>query len=323
MIVGAFDIGGTKTIVGLFSGKNIIDTITFSTDREHPDVHIRKCSEALSSLAHTYGISEKEVSGLGATVPGIASADGVLIHSAYPEWNGKNIRNLISCISGIENVCIENDVNACALAEGVFNNGLSFSNYLWITVSTGIGGAVVIDKRIYKGFSGGAGEIGHVKVEYENPLSCPSCGGMGCLEAHASGTAIGRMFMEEAGRDPELMMALQSRNMEADASSCASFAREGNASALRCFSKAADYLARGIGYAVNILNPEAVVIGGGVANSFDLMYNQILKGIDRYVHPNLLPVGIVRTKLGYMAGLMGAASLIITQNAQKGDCYDT
>ena len=323
MFIGAFDIGGTKTIVGLLTESRIIESTTFPTDRSNPESHIRKCVGVLSSLMDANNVGKDELAGIGVTVPGIASDDGTLLHSAYPEWNGVNIRDAIKRISGHANVEIENDVNACALAESIYVRDLPYSNYLWVTVSTGIGGALVLDKSLYKGSSGAAGEIGHVKVEYESLYQCPSCGGFGCLEAHASGSAIGRMLKEESEKHPSLYKELEERNLSADASSCALLAEEGNCYAIRCFDRAADYLARGLGYAVNILNPEAIVLGGGVANSLDLMYNQILQGIGKYVHPNLLPVEIVRTRLGYMAGLMGASSLIVSKLQLKEGCYDT
>ena len=125
------------------------------------------------------------------------------------------------------------------------------------------------------------------------------------------------MFSEAVDSDKNLSMKVEKMGLPLDAESCAILARKGEEAALSCFEKASDYLARGIGYAVNILNPDAVVLGGGVANSFDLMYNQILQGLEKYVHPNLLPVRMERTRLGYMAGMMGAASLIVSQSSLK------
>jgi glucokinase len=191
-------------------------------------------------------------------------------------------------------VFIENDVNACALAEMRFAHG--GSNFLWMTVSTGIGGAVVADGRLVRGAGFCAGEIGHVKVEFERPRLC-GCGQSGCLEAHASGTAIGRLA-RQAG-------------LEADAKQCEALALQGNPVALAVLAQAGRYIGRALAMTANVLNPQRVYIGGGVAHALGLLLPSIREEFERGVLPQCRNVEIEQTRLGYEAALFGAAAICL------------
>ena len=181
---------------------------------------------------------------------------------------------------GTDRVFIENDVNACALAEMRFAQG--GTNFVWITVSTGIGGAVVTDGRLVRGSECCAGEIGHIKVEFDQPRLC-GCGGYGCLEAHASGTAIGRLA-REAG-------------IEADAKRCEELASQGDPTARAVLAQAGRYIGRALAMTANVLNPKQVFIGGGVAHALGLLLPSIRDEFERGALPQCRHVVIGQTRL--------------------------
>ena len=309
MRVGAIDIGGTKTIVGVVeeSGQ-IITQRRFPTDTHHQAAHFRHCAEALRACINEAGTADR----LGVTMPGMVdSKSGRLINAAFAGWRNVDVRGQMSRETGIPFVQTDNDVNACAVAEMRFGHGSRYRDFIWMTVSTGVGGAVVTDGRLLRGAWNCAGEFGHIKVEFEHPALCP-CGGYGCLEAHGSGTAISRMTRDAARAEPSFAARLKENGLSEDAVGCAALAREGNATALEVYRRAAVYLGRGVAAAVNVLNPQAAVLGGGVSGSFDLLAPELLKTVNSNIIGDLIGVEVVKTALGYEAGLLGAAALALS-----------
>lgn len=309
-VFGALDIGGTKTIAGLVTADGqILCSEQFPTDRANCHAHLHFCRQVLDTILNRYGGTLR---GLGLTLPGIVDpSHSYLVHSAYPAWNGQPVTAMLQrAYPGIP-IMAENDVNACALAELHFGYGDRYSDFLWVTVSTGIGGAVVCSRKLITGGAGFAGELGHIKVEFDHPLRCPSCGGCGCLEAHASGTALNALFCKTVTAHPQLLEALGKLNAEPDAKGCALLAQRKDHYAMGCFEIIGTYLGRGLSAGINLLNPQAVILGGGVAKSLPFMYNSIQHMLQQCVHPNLLPVDVVETKIGYQAALLGAATLVM------------
>ena len=308
MRVGALDIGGTKTIVGIADeAGHIAAQRRFPTETGNLAAHLRRCAEALADCAGESG----PVSRLGVTMPGMVDFErGVLLNAAFAGWHNADIRAMLEKETGIGYIRVDNDVNACALAEQRLGHGRRLTDFIWMTVSTGVGGAVVADGRLVRGAWQCAGELGHVKVEYEHPERCP-CGGMGCLEAHGSGSAITRMTRAAAAADAAFAARLAQSDRPADAVGCAALARLGDETALNVYRRAARYLGRGIAAGVNILNPQAVILGGGVTGSFDLLLPELTETVNRDVVEALRGVEILKTALGYEAALLGAATLAL------------
>ena len=312
MILGALDIGGSKTLAGFVSEQGqVLASVWFPTGTGGCERHVRRCRAELERLAQNEGIALDGMIGVGVALPGVVDiARGALIKSAYPDWNGKPVAAMLrDAFDGLP-IAVENDVNACAMGEMRFGWKDHFSDFIWVTVSTGVGGAVVSGGEMLRGAWGAAGELGHIKVEYEHPASCPSCGEVGCLEAHASGLALGRNLERMRLEDPSFDQCLRERGLEACGEACALLAKEGEPHALAAFAETGRYLGRGLGAAVNLLNPEAVIFGGGVAMSLPFLRQAVERELARVVHPNLLPVQLVATKLGYYAALIGAAALL-------------
>ena len=245
----------------------------------------------------------------------IDSKRGELIHAPFARWHNIPVKKIFSHLFNHPNIVVSNDANACGLGEKYFGWGKIYDNYLWITISTGIGCAIVMNGVVIDGTTSVAGEVGHLKVEYNLPRLC-SCGQYGCLEAHASGTAISAIVNEYIRDDLEFRSQFESSGLPFNAIGCEQLAKKGSKQALEIFKGVADYLSRGISYCVNILNPQAVILGGGVAKAFDLLIPEVNKYLRQYSVPSALEqFEIHYTKLGYEAAVLGAvAGVMSSQN---------
>lgn len=311
VMVGAIDIGGTKTIVGLANqdGK-ILEQAKFESCTENWEVHFERCAQTLLELCGKYQTDASGLKGIGISLPGMTDSEkGILVYAPFSGWRDVPVARWFAHRLKQPAVYVENDVNACALGELKFGHGRSCRDFIWITVSTGIGGAIVADSRLITGGSHLAGEFGHLKVERMRPRRCP-CGQEGCLEAHASGTAIGKAFQEYLQTCPEAERLLNRHNYLADAYGCRMLAAEGDEGAAEIYRQAGEYLGIAIAQAVNLLNPAAVILGGGVSASMDLLEPEIRRTLAREaVHP-AGEAAIMYTALGYEAALVGAAALV-------------
>ncbi len=309
MSVAAFDIGGTKTIVALADADGtLVDKRQFPTDTRDCLTHLDTCCEIFRAMLAENGCPLNRVEGLGVNLPGLVDrGQGTLIKAVYAGWYDVPVGPYLRDKLGIPRVVCENDVNSCAMGELRFGLGREYRSFGWMTVSTGVGGAVVCDGKLIRGARGNAGEFGHLKVEYEHPRRCP-CGERGCLEAQGSGTALNAIIEEQATGDRAFAAAFGD-GVRPSAPACAALAREGNKTAQEIFVRLGRYLGRGIAHYINILDPEAVIIGGGVSASLDLLMPGIRAALESDVFSPMQHVKILPTALGYEAALMGAISL--------------
>lgn len=247
---------------------------------------------------------------VGIAIPGLADAStGIWVYSCFSGIRNFNITGVLSKKLDLP-VFIENDVNVCAYGEKVFGQCKDDKDFLWITVSNGVGGGLVLNGKLYAGAYKNAAEVGHINVS-ENGHLCP-CGNYGCLEAHASGPAIARRYYEKA--EKKTIPVEQGLN----AKEIAALARNDDALAKEIYDETGYFLGKAIASAVNVINPEKVVLGGGVAIDMALfenaMYQTINKMVFKEANKNLK---IVQTALLYDAALIGAAAV-----AQKrGEIY--
>ena len=308
--LGAIDVGGTKTMVGIISpDARILTKRRFATYTADCYAHFSNCCQQFNECLSGLGFTLDDLEGIGVNMPGMVDAStGVLLQASFAGWYSIDVKNYFNRMFGTNKIFVENDVNSCAIGELIF--GHACDNYLWVTVSTGIGGAVIIDRKLVSGYNSCAGEIGHVKVEYGHPARC-SCGQYGCAEAHGSGTAITRMFSEKVAENKELSEILMVKNMSADAKSCSILVAEGNQTAIEIYHTAGKYIGRALSYAANLLNPHKIYIGGGVSDSLELLLPAIREEFDRTTVKQCSGVEIVKTALDYDAALMGAAALTL------------
>jgi len=313
MLIGAIDAGGTKILAAVMTETGeVLARCQDSVRTQTPDVpaYFTRCAEMLAGCAREAGTRVEDLRGAGMNIPGMVTADGQVLGSPSSRWGAFDARALLASQPGFENLPLffENDVNACALAERRF--GGAGDDFLWITVSTGIGGAVVADGRVIRGAGGCAGEFGHIVVERENPLPC-GCGGMGCLEAQAAGPAIKKRA------------AAAGLGAETDAKRCAELAWQGNALATKIYEETGVWLGRALAVYANLLNPASVYIGGGVSGALDLMLPAIRRTLTAEAIPQCRGMRVERTRLGYEAALMGAAAVCLDGLGLNSSAHNT
>lgn len=255
-------------------------------------------TKAIKGLIKDYENTNK-IKAIVIVTPGpLSYPEGVVINSPNLCWDNVALRDEMQKEFSYP-LLVEKDTNAAALGEYYFGQDSKYRNLIYITVSTGVGAGIIINGKLYRGISGGAGEIGHMVVE-PNGAVC-QCGRQGCLEALASGTAIAR----EGGTK--------------GAKEIGDSARQGDKEALRIINSAGDYLAIGIGNLVNIFNPEAIILGGGVMQGLkDLWLDKLRQQVYSSAFPlNTRKLQIDVTKLGDNIGLYGCVAVIIDQENKR------
>lgn len=314
MYIAALDIGGTKTIAAVLDEKGtVLAQENFPSVVASYENHLELCVQSMKRLMRQMELKAEDFIGLGVSLPGIVDNEkGVLIYAPYANWKNVQVGEYLVKNLGISKVRCENDVNACAIGEQRFGIGTKYTDFVWMTVSTGVGGAVVEGSKLVRGGHGFAGELGHLKVEYKAPAHCP-CGQYGCLEAHGSGTALTRETRKRSLTSPAFAKALAEMGLQTDAAGCAELAKAGNTDALEIMDQIGTYLGRGISYCINILNTQAIVIGGGVAASLELLLPSIRVSVQQNAYKQMQDIDIIKTPLGYEAALLGAAALVLEQ----------
>jgi glucokinase len=259
-------------------------------------------------------MKDEEIESVGVSVAAFISADRktILATPNIKDWNGVNLDYELTSRIGLP-VVIENDANSAAWGEFKFGAGRGKENILMLTVGTGIGGGIVVDSNLHRGSFGIAAEIGHLRI-VPNGLLC-GCGAYGCLEQYGSGTALLRHAREAMKANPDRASNILNRgdgSIEGvKGSAITEAARDGDELALSAFETTGDYIGAAIASLAVILDPEAVVIGGGVIDAGEILLNPIRASMEKYMpfagkHPH---PQIIAAQLGNEAGLVGVADL--------------
>jgi glucokinase len=298
----AIDIGGSKYIVGLVSEKGEIYAKKRYTCFEKTGNEL-----VTSIIAAAQELLEKNENYtpkvIGVTIPGLADPKrGYWIEASFSGIRDIPLGSILSRQFGIP-AYADNDGQACALAERLFGVCQNVSDFLYLTVSNGVGGGIFLKDRIYYGATGCAGEMGHVTV-VEHGRRC-KCGKRGCLEMYAAGGGIVKNYIELGGN--RLI-----HGKITDARTIAALAEEGDLIALETFRLEGYYLGKAIAGACNLLNPAMIVIGGGVSLSFPLFEKTLWEYIRRsiYLRANE-DLKIKASPFGNDGGLMGATAVAL------------
>lgn len=309
----AIDIGGTKIAGGLVSPDGQIALLRHlpTEAQQGGEVLIRRVialAETLRQAASTDGLEPVAI-GLG-TAGFVHPHSGVVTFAtaALPGWQGMPVRQRVEQALELPTF-VDNDVHVMALGEAVFGAGRGYRHLIGLTVGTGVGGGVVIDGRLYHGAWGSAGAAGHLIIDYQGRRQCP-CGRYGCLEAYAAAPVIIADFVRtvgkgyirrrrELGLEPGLIGVKE----------IAALAQAGQPEALGAIRRGAEFLGVGIAAMINLLNPELVVIGGGVAQIGELYFDSIRQVVRERALPHVAETPILPALLGAQANLVGAAEL--------------
>jgi glucokinase len=303
------DIGGTNLRFALVADDGAI----LHRERQLTDIRIgkdgfiRRLANGVADLrgwATSNGIA---VYAVGAGAPGLIDGDGNIISSInLPLIEGLNLRDALFEACGLP-VLVVNDANAGAWGEKLYGAGQPYANLLMLTLGTGVGSGLILDGRLWTGIDGVAGEFGHMTVEPEGILCrCGSCGGLGQYgSATASVSSAVRALQSISGG---LLVDIPPSELTSEAIADAALAGDGLA--LSLYREAGRYLGIAGASAANLLNLDAMIIGGGVAASFDLLAETIRAEIAMRAFPvNAARIKVLKGKLGDDAGLMGSAAL--------------
>jgi glucokinase len=302
------DVGGTK-VDGLLvdvEGGEILDRRLAET----PATDAEAAAQAVVAVARELTAERPDVAALGVGAAGMVQLDGVMRFAPNVAWREFPLRERIQSAVGLPTL-VDNDANVAAWGEFRFGAGRGSSDMLLVTVGTGIGGGIVSGGKLFRGANGFAGEIGHIIVEPGGPLC--GCGNMGCWEQVASGRALGRLGREAAAEHPESVL---NELAGGDASKVSgrmvtAAAQGGDALAVRILAEVGRRLGEGIAGLVNILDPDVVVVGGGVIDAGDLLLGPARRSFLESVEaPEHRPkVRLVAAVMGNDAGAVGAAEL--------------
>lgn len=313
----ALDFGGTKLTAGLAATANLTKS-GGRRWRAHRRVSSPPGSNAQSDLEIVMGLArdllataEAPLAAVGVSFGGpVDAAQGLVLLSHHvPGWEKVPLREWLEERLGVP-AAVDNDANAGALGEWRFGAGQGCDSLLYVTVSTGIGGGWIVHGRPYRGADGMAGEIGHVVIDLNGPACI--CGKRGCLEALAAGPAIARRARERLVENPQAgqtLRALVGGEVQAVTARHVSQAAEaGDELSRQVLDEAARALGRGIGSAISLMNPQRVVVGGGVAKSGQRYFEAVRAAARATALPEMT-VEIVPAALGDDAPLWGAVAL--------------
>lgn len=302
------DLGGTKilTAVAAENGK-IIEKVKLETETELGQDKIKEnIFKSIYKVLEKADIKIEEIKAIGIGSPGPLNVEqGIIYESANLPLENMKIVDLVENETGI-NTYLQNDANTAALGEKVFGAGKEADDLLYITISTGVGGGIIINGNIYYGHTGNAGEIGHMTVDPAGP-QC-GCGNYGCLESFSSGTAIKNMAQRAIENGESTLIKKLAKENKLSAKLVAKAADKGDQKALDIFAKAGYYLGIGIANLVNIFNPEMIILGGGVMKAQEYFLDRAKKEFKKRALK--APADIVKIKEAVLEDEIGVKGAI-------------
>jgi len=329
----AVDIGGTKTAVAAVRARlpragaataadqpvvlrrEVVPTVTSSADACLAAL-LESIAGVVDGVSGAEDLGSQGLEGIGVgTASMVDFAAGRIVASVNLPLRDVALRAELEERFGLPAV-IDNDATVATVGEHVFGAGAGTREMLMLTLGTGVGGGIVAGGHPYRGFSGAAGELGHVMVDVDGPpCPGPGCPNRGCLEAFASGTAMGAAALAEARAKPASALGRAlSAGETVDGPLLTRLALAGDDDAVAIVARAGEYLGAGLVTLVNAFNPELVVIGGGAGAAGELLLAPARRVLAaRALRPQRDEVRVVAARFGNDAGIVGAAALALTE----------
>ncbi len=304
------DLGGTNVKYALIDNEGVFhfDGILPSMAEVSAEAVIGQLAEAVSQVKKVAALNGIDLKGVGIGTPGIVDETGRIVVGGAENirgWENIALAGRLEEISGLP-VRMGNDANLMGLGETVFGAGRGASDVVFITVGTGIGGAVVIGGKLFAGYAGRGTELGHVPLIADGE-KC-ACGSVGCLEHYASASALVRRFCDRMKRESP---AFDPGNV--DGKYIVGLYRQGDAVAVESLDEHCDFLGHGIAGFINIFSPQKVVIGGGLSQAGEFYISKVREAAMKYsMRDCAVNTEIVAAELGNRAGCLGAASLVLS-----------
>ena len=314
-VVGV-DLGTLNTIAVVvdLEGK-IMERVEHPTNSERSkDKVIERLKTVIHEVITASNINIQKIAGIGLAVPGLVdSKKGIMLITPNFGWRNTPLKEMLEKEFHTP-IFIDNNNNVMALGEAEFGIAQGVRNFVCINVGMGIGSGIVINGELYRGETESTGEIGHTTVDYNGP-KC-SCGNNGCLEVMAAAPAIARRAVKAVKKGKKtLITELVNSNLdEINAAIVAEAANKGDKLAQGIIEKTGEYLGTGIANIINLFNPQMVIIGGGVAQAGDLIFNPLKKTMEKRAFPVPAKVAkIVASSLGRDCTVIGAATLVLRE----------
>jgi glucokinase len=321
-LVLGIDLGGTKILSAVVDaqGRMLSRDHNVTPAAEGREAVINSILESATCAVRQAGIDIPDLNSVGVGAPGLVNAEaGILLTSPnLPGWRDVPLREILEEELNKRTFLI-NDANAAALAELHFGAGRGARHFIYITISTGIGGGIVIDGELYSGSTGLAGELGHMTLEARGPLC--SCGNYGCWETLASGTALAKEAVRriEEGVPTTLLEHAGGDRNKVTAEVIEKAAEAGDALAKELIARTSEYLGIGLANLINIFNPERIVIGGGLSRMGDKLLLPAFETAEKRAFQHAYrAVRFARAELGRNSGVIGAASFALRAMKQPG-----
>ena len=317
--IGGIDLGATKilSVVVSETGSLLSEDVRPTMSDEGHEAVIGHMAASLRKALAKAGIAEDKLGGIGVCAPGpIDHAHGIVTRPPnLPGWHDVPLASRIAEAFGVPCV-LENDANCAAIAEHRWGAGRGSQHMLFLTLSSGVGGGIIVNGALYRGASGLAGEVGHITVNTHGP-SC-GCGRRGCLEAYASGLAITRQGLRLVAKHPDSPLArLVKEDPPLSAILIHEAADKGDEGARELVREAGYNLGIGLASLVNIFNPQVVVLGGGLTKMGDLYLGPMREAIQNECFPQAWrDLRIAVGELGDKAPALGAAAIALETHLQ-------
>jgi len=322
LILGV-DLGGSKILTAVVNsrGEMLSSDESITPAQKGHEMVIQSILESAYRALERADVAISELTAVGVGAPGLSNPEtGILFTSPnLPGWRDIPLRDIMQEKLGRKTFLI-NDANAAALGEFYFGAARGVHNFIYITLSTGIGGGIVIDGKLYSGAIGAAGEVGHMTIDDEGPIC--NCGNRGCWETLASGTALAREARHriKEGVRTSILEYAEGDVEKVTAQVIHSAAEQGDSLAKELIARTGYYVGVGLANLINIFNPELIVIGGGLSNIGDMLLKPAFKvAEERAYNEAFQAVRFTSPKLGRNSGVLGAAAFAL-QEMKKDLC---
>ena len=306
------DLGGTTAKVGLFTTSGaLLEKWEVATDTSHAGEHIlENLAAAILGKMKEQSIQPEQVEGVGIGVPGpvLDSSTVPIVCANLGGWGERNVSAQLSGLLDGLKVLVGNDANVAALGEIWMGAAKGAKNAVMVTLGTGVGGGVVVNGKVIDGVHGAGGEIGHITVNRHETAVC-GCGKRGCLEQYSSATGVVRCMKKLLDENPDTPCVL--RGTEFAAKDVFDAARNGDALAAREVDEMSDTLGMALANIASTVDPEAFLVGGGVARAGDVLFAPLNKHFQEYAFKSCRETPIKQASLGNDAGIYGAVRLIV------------
>ncbi len=319
LILGV-DLGGTKILTAVVNsrGEMLSSDESITPAKKEREAIIQSIVDSAGCVLKQSNVAISDISAIGIGAAGISSPEaGVLFTSPnLPALRNVLLRDILQERLG-KRTFLTNDANAAALGEFYFGAARGVRNFIYVTISTGIGAGVIIDSRIYTGAIGVAGEVGHMTIDDNGPVC--NCGNRGCWEVLASGTALAREARKriEKGVRTSILEYAEGDAEKVTPQAIYNAAQQGDSLAKRLIARTGYYVGVGLVNLINIFNPELIVIGGGLSNIGDMLLKPAFKVAgERAFKEAFQAVRFASAELGRNSGVLGAAAFALQETGK-------